>query len=54
MEKLYTVEQVAEILQMKMNSIYRYIYRNQLKHHKVGGAIRISESQLKEFLEKGK
>ena len=54
MEKLYTVEQVAEMLQMQTNSVYRFIYRKQLGHYKVGSSIRVSELHLKEFLEKGK
>ena len=52
-EKLYTVKEVAELLQVSQRTVFRYMqpdYKNQLKASKVGGTWRITEMDLKEFL----
>jgi excisionase family DNA binding protein len=48
--KLYTVEELVEILQVTRRTIYRYIDSGELKAIKVGGYWRVSEAALKDFL----
>ena len=52
-EKLYTIAEVAEILQVSERSIFRYIKegsKNHLLAFKVGKAWRIKESDLNHFI----
>ncbi len=53
MEKptLYTVEQVAEILQVTKMTVYRYIKARKIKGYKIGKEIRIDGTDFKNFLE---
>lgn len=49
MENLFNVNQAAFILKVHPLSIRRYIREGRLKAIKVGGNVRIKESQLQEF-----
>lgn len=52
-EKLYTVKEVAELLQVSERSVFRFMqpdYKNQLKASKVGRSWRITEKDLKDFI----
>jgi len=49
--KLLTVRQVAEILAISQSKVYELIEGGDLSHHRMGGAIRISEEQIQEYLE---
>lgn len=48
--KLYSVKEVADILDMNPETIKRYIHREELKAYKVGREWRIKESDLEEFV----
>ena len=48
--KLYSVKEVADILDMNPETIKRYIHKKELKAYKIGREWRIKESDLKEFL----
>jgi excisionase family DNA binding protein len=50
MIKLYTAEEVAEILKVSSQSILNWIHAEKLKGIKVGGTYRVKESDLKKFL----
>ncbi len=50
-EKFLTLEQVAEILQVSVRSLYRYITEGKIKATKVG-YWRISQADLEEFVKK--
>ena len=50
MEKIYTTEQVAEILQMHPLTILNYIKKGKLKGIKLGRVYRIREGSLQQFL----
>lgn len=53
MEKLYSIKEVAEILQVTERSVFRYMEKgrkNQLKAAKIGGVWRISEKDIHEFI----
>jgi excisionase family DNA binding protein len=50
-EKLYTPREVAEYLRVDTNTIYRWLRDGKLGGAKIGRDYRISESQLRAFLE---
>ena len=47
----YTPEEVADILKMKVTTIRKYLTQGDLKGMKIGRIWRISEEELKEFIE---
>lgn len=49
--KVYTIEQVAEILQLSVSSVRKLINDGKIKKLNTDGIIRVSESQLNEYLE---
>ena len=49
METLFNVNQAAYILKVHPLTIRRYIKEGRLKAVRIGGAVRIKESQLQEF-----
>lgn len=49
--KFYTVNQIAEMFEMHPKTIRRYIRDGNLKANKVGGQWRITEVELKQFIE---
>jgi len=54
MKKLYTVEELAEYLRVNKFTIYNWIRRKQLKSVRIGGSVRIDETDLNEFMESSK
>ena len=50
MKEFYTVDQVAELLQLNPVTIRRHIEDKKIKAVKVGRVWRISQQQLDEFL----
>lgn len=53
MDDLYTPKEVAEILKVSRNTVYRYISSGKLKACYVGRSRRISKEELNRFLGKG-
>ena len=51
MEKVYTVKQVADLLQVREYTVAEYLRQGKLKGFKVGNRWRIKEEDLKEFVE---
>lgn len=49
--KFYSLQEVAEIVQVSRRSMYNYLKDGRLKANKVGGRWLISEEQLKNFIE---
>lgn len=50
-EKLYSVKEVIEILQLSREAVYDFVRDGRLKAYKFGGtAWRVSESDLNEFI----
>ena len=45
------VKRVAERLSLSVSAVYALIESGALPHYKIGGAIRVSEDQLKRFLD---
>lgn len=52
MSKLYTVKEIAEALQMDIETIRRYIYRKDLVAYKIGKEWRIKEEDFNKFIQK--
>ncbi len=48
---MLTVKQVSERLNVSKGAVYNAIQQGNLEHHRFGSAIRVSEDQLREFLE---
>jgi excisionase family DNA binding protein len=53
MQKIMTVYEAAETLQVHFNTIYLLVKQKKLKSITIGKSIRITEHQLNEFIEKG-
>jgi len=44
--RYHTVNEVAEMLNLVPNTIYRMIRRGEIKSHKFGKAVRISQAEI--------
>jgi len=51
--KLYTIDEIAEILKVTQRTIYNYIKSGALKAIKIGKYWRVKQSDLEQFLEFG-
>lgn len=51
MEKLYTVQEIADQLKIKKNTVYELIKRGELNSTKIGKQIRVNASQLADYLQ---
>ena len=49
---LYTVEEAAEKLNIKVSRVRTAIFRKELAHVKLGALVRISETQLNEWIKR--
>ena len=50
--KLLTVEEVAEFLNVKISWVRSAVFRREIPHVKVGNLVRFRERDLREWLEK--
>lgn len=48
---MFKVEQVAQRLNISRSKVYALVKSGELPHHKMGGAIRVTEDQLVEYLQ---
>ena len=53
MERLYTTKEVANICQVSVDTVWRWIRNGLLKYKMVGRKKMVAESQLKEFIDGG-
>lgn len=51
--KIYTLQEVAELLQLTDRTVYSYIKNGYLKGFRVGGYWRITEAELKNWIDEG-
>ena len=51
--KVYTLEEIAELLHITRPTLYTYVKEGKLKAVKVGKYWRVTEKNLQEFLERG-
>ena len=51
--KVYTLDEVAEILQLTKRTLYTYVKEGKLEAVKFGKYWRVSEESLRDFINKG-
>lgn len=51
--RVYTLDEVAEILKITRRTLYTYVKEGKLKAVKIGREWRVSETALQDFLNKG-
>lgn len=51
--KLYTIEEVTDVLKVSRRTIYTYLKEGKLKAVKIGKYWRVSEENLQEFISTG-
>ncbi len=51
LERLYTVDQVAELFSLKKKTIYTWAEKRRIPSYRIGKALRFRESELREFIE---
>lgn len=49
--KVYTLEEVSELLKVTVRTLYNYIHDDRLKATKIGNKWIVTESNLKDFIE---
>lgn len=49
--ELLTPEQVAEMLQVKLSTLYSWTHQRRIPHLKVGRLVRFTQSDLEEWLQ---
>lgn len=52
--KLYTLQEVANILRVSRQTIYNYVTAKRLNATKYGKEYRVTESDLQDFIKNGK
>lgn len=54
--KLYTLQEVADILRVSRQSVYNYVAAKRLKAYKLAGQreYRVTENDLQEFIKNGR
>ena len=52
--KLYTLQEVAQIMKVHRGTIYRYVNSGKLKATKYGKEYRVTKESLESFIEHGK
>lgn len=52
MARFYTVDQVADLLEVSIRTVRRWIVEGDLPAHRFGRQVRISETDLKVFVER--
>lgn len=51
--KVYTLDEIMDILKVTKRTLYNYIKANQIKAFKVGKEWRVTAEALKDFMEHG-
>ena len=52
--KLYTLQEVADVLKVTRQTIYNYVTAQKLKATKYGKEYRVTEEDLQEFIKNGR
>jgi excisionase family DNA binding protein len=53
-QRFHTVEDLVEMFAVDVRTIYRWIANGSLRAYKIGGVLRVSEEDLRDFLEKSR
>ena len=51
MDKLLTIDQLADILQIKKATIYSWTFAKNIPHFKIGGALRFREREIEKWID---
>jgi excisionase family DNA binding protein len=51
MDKLLTIDQLADILQIKKATIYSWTFAKKIPHLKIGGALRFREREIVKWID---
>lgn len=51
--RVYTLDEVAEVLKITRRTLYAYVKEGKLKAVKIGREWRVSEAALQDFINKG-
>ena len=51
--RVYTLDEVAEVMKITRRTLYTYVKEGKLKAVKIGREWRVSETALQDFLNKG-
>ena len=51
--RVYTLDEVAEVLKITRRTLYTYVKEGKLKAVKIGREWRVSEAALQDFIDKG-
>jgi len=52
--RFYTVAQIADLLEVSTRSVRRWIAKGDLRAHRFGRQVRISETDLRLFVDEGR
>ena len=52
--KLYTLQEVANILKVSRQTIYNYVTKKQMRATKYGREYRVTDADLQEFIKNGR
>lgn len=50
MERMFTVKEAMEVLNLSKSTIYRLVENGTIKAKKIGGSIRIPQAELRRFI----
>lgn len=48
---MMSVKEVSARLSVSISKVYKLVEKRELAYHRIGGAIRISEDQIREYLQ---
>ena len=54
MEKLYKIEEVAQMLRLSTSCIYKKVESGEIKSLKIGTAVRFTEANISDYIDKCK
>jgi excisionase family DNA binding protein len=52
--RFYTVAQIAKLLEVSTRTVRRWIADGEMRHYRFGRQVRISESDVRAFVEEGR
>ena len=51
MERLLTLDQICEILQVKKSTVYRWTFCKKIPHYKLNGILRFKEKEIGDWMD---
>jgi len=50
-ERLLTIDQLSEILQVRKNTLYSWVFSRKIPHIKIGGLLRFQEKEISKWID---